>query len=106
MVKFGFDTAHNILSTYINISQPRKHQLPCDIHSCSMAKDKILEKLRCEKCPYETFRRGSLSNYTRNVHDKVTDHICDECGKAFPTKSYLNKHESNVHLIIKDHFCK
>ena len=70
------------------------------------------EKLKCESCSYDTFRRDHLKKH-RKIHEKnidknekqATSHECTFCGKVFGKKSNLQRHIS-VHTGYKKIPCE
>ena len=37
------------------------------------------------------------SNHIKSVHDKIKDHLCNQCNFAFSLKSDLDRHVEGVH---------
>ena len=68
-----------------------------------MKGSKVRKKFSCDKCPYESFDLGNLKKHKMFVHDKIRDHVCEECGKQFSLRQTLKNHVMGVHLKIKDH---
>ena len=53
---------------------------------------------KCEKCQYESAKNHIVKTHAREVHDKIRDHICKDCGAAFSRSWSLKEHVKNVHL--------
>ena len=56
-----------------------------------------LKKLKCGNCPYETFLSGDLKKHIRSQHEKIKDHVCEDCGYATSYKTALKVHRVCVH---------
>ena len=64
------------------------------------------QKIKCELCPYEASFKSNLREHVKRVHDKIRDHICEDCGSWFFSGKDLRIHVKGVHLKIKDHICE
>ena len=55
---------------------------------------------KCHLCDFQAYYKSQLNQHLRSkIHnpDKINDHICDTCGKAFADGRYLKDHQKNVH---------
>ena len=53
--------------------------------------------------------RKNLKSHIKDVHDRIRDHVCSECGYATARKGSLDNHMLTVHKIgdarFKCEFC-
>ena len=63
------------------------------------------DKLKCDKCSYETGLKQLLDQHIKSVHDKIRDHACKICGFTTSVASELNIHMKSKHLKIRDKIC-
>ena len=68
------------------------------------------KKFKCEKCPYSTAERAMLTPHwlrchIKEVHKKIRDTVCGECGYAASEKSKLKQHTEEVHNNDRYHVC-
>ena len=61
--------------------------------------------IKCDLCPFKTYRQSILKQHIRRRHDKlrkVYEIKCPDpdCEKLFKEKRYLRKHLLDVHGII------
>ena len=68
------------------------------LHRVSVHKtgDKIF---KCDQCPYTTTYKASLKIHVDAVHNKMKNHVCEECGYAAARKMGLIKHKQTKHKI-------
>ena len=55
---------------------------------------------KCHLCDFQAYYKSQLNQHLRSkIHnpDKINDHICDTCGKAFADGRCLKDHQKNVH---------
>ena len=43
--------------------------------------------------------KGTLKRHINTVHDKLRNHVCDECEFAASQKSNLRRHKEEVHSV-------
>ncbi len=79
------------LETHVRVSHPE-----------SAEADK---KYFCKHCPYSAARADHLNNHVRRVHQKVRNHKCDQCDKAFFNRYQLDQHVISVHENRKAFEC-
>ena len=61
---------------------------------------KLGEKsFRCRQCPYAAPAKWHLKLHLEGVHDKIRDHKCEHCERAFSFRSNLMRHRKTVHNI-------
>ena len=60
------------------------------------------KKFKCDKCPFKSYNNYELTRHTSRVHDKVRNHKCKECGKAYGCLRDLRNHMDTVHSTGKD----
>ena len=53
-------------------------------------------KFKCEKCP-KVMSKNNLKRHVKAVHDKMRNHVCEECGHAASLKVHLKNHMAWVH---------
>ena len=68
-------------------------------------KSKVVDKIMCELCLYETSSRNNLRAHIIGVHEDKKDHTCGECSYATSRRSSLKRHIIDVHRKIKNHVC-
>ena len=73
-----------------------KSKLKLHMFSIHKTGDRIF---KCEQCPYVTIYKSSLNSHVKGVHDKIKNHVCEDCGNAFAQKGTLDKHRQLVHKI-------
>ena len=59
-----------------------------------------IQFFKCEKCPYAsaaTLQR--LQNHIKTVHERIRDHVCQECGYATSEKGHLREHMKGIHKM-------
>ena len=78
------------------------HQKPKLREKVLIVKNKNLFK--CELCPYKASKQH-VNTHVKEVHAKIKDHQCKECGSAFSRKENLEHHNKAVHQKIKNHKC-
>ena len=54
------------------------------------------KKFKCEKCPFKSFRRPNLKMHIKQVHEKIRDYVCDDCGYSSSQKATLVRHTATV----------
>ena len=61
--------------------------------------EKATKKMyECNLCPYSNKNPGTLYHHKKNKHNP--DQIpCDECGKVFISRGYMQGHKSDVHDV-------
>ena len=65
------------------------------------------KKYSCELCPFKSNEKTNLRTHIKGVHDKIRDHVCEDCGFATVTKGHLNRHRDSVHKMgEKKHSCE
>ena len=60
------------------------------------------KKFKCVNCPFKSYNNYELTRHTSRVHDKVRNHKCEECGKAYGYQIDLKKHMDTMHSTEKD----
>ena len=84
---------------------PCKSNLKRDIKSPIEA---VHEKIRnhvCKLCGKAYTQKVNLKIHIEGVHENLKTHVCRQCGFATSRKSHLNRHIQGVHLKIKNHVC-
>ena len=57
-----------------------------------------IRKFECERCPFVTHvSRQVLKRHLNNVHDKINNHVCEDCGYASTIKANLMIHIESIH---------
>ena len=69
-----------------------------------MAREKI-NSFKCDKCTKTFQRKWNLKTHVKGVHDKIRDHVCQECGTGFTMLAWLNKHKQ-LHKDIRKYACE
>ena len=69
-------------------------------------KSEATERFKCEKCPFESAKKGQLNRHTRYVHAKIKKHNCEACKSAFSHRYELKNHIACVHLKAKKFCCE
>ena len=59
---------------------------------------------KCEKCPFGSMAKSKMRQHISDVHDKIRDYVCEECGHAFSQKSSLKTHKQCVHTVGEKKF--
>ena len=57
------------------------------------------KKLKCGKWPYEALEIGHFNRHFSRIHDKIKNHICEDCEYATSDLSILRRHRTSVHKI-------
>ena len=63
------------------------------------------EKLKCDKCDYETPHSNYMKSHAYK-HGKQKPYHCDQCEKSYRTMSELNLHKVNAHTERNAFPCK
>ena len=69
----------------------------------------VLEKVRnhvCKECGKAYTQKVNLKIHIEGVHENLLRHVCGECGFATSRKGHLSRHIEGVHLKIKNHVCR
>ena len=62
------------------------------------------QKLQCSMCNFSTTSNPHMKKHSKEIHGTPYDHVCDLCGRDYPTKSYLESHKI-VHSDVKGVKC-
>ncbi|XP_053373438.1 zinc finger protein OZF-like isoform X2 [Mercenaria mercenaria] len=62
-------------------------------------------KFKCEICSKTFVQKSHLNKHIKCIHDKIKDHVCDVCDKAFSDKWKLVLHKRN-HTNERPYVCE
>ena len=54
------------------------------------------KKFKCELCPIKFISRSKMRTHIQEVHDKIKNHVCEDCGYATYQKHQLNIHRKSI----------
>ena len=56
---------------------------------------------KCDRCAYESRHAYLVKQHVKEVHDRIRDHVCQECGRTFSRLQNCRAHIRAVHLKLK-----
>ena len=64
-----------------------------------------LKNHKCDQCDRAFSQQYNLKSHINSVHKKLKNHKCELCDKAFSQSGTLKTHITSVHKKIKNHKC-
>ena len=64
-----------------------------------------LKSHTCDQCKKAFSSKSNLKQHINGVHLKLKPWICDQCGNPFCSKQQLKRHTDAVHLRLKPWWC-